>query len=85
MGLMHIVGACCCSQGEFDEEKLSKLHLYMCWFTLMLFGTVIGYVLESWIWGIGLTAFIILIGVCGILLKKENEKETIKEQENELD
>ena len=57
----------------------------MCWFTLMLFGTVIGYVLESWIWGIGLTAFIILIGVCGILLKKENEKETIKEQENELD
>jgi len=84
MGMIHIAPIII-GHSEIDDERVDKVFWYMCWFTLMLFGTVIGYVLESWIWGIGLTAFIILIGVCVILLKKENEKETIKEQENELD
>ena len=75
MGVMHIVGACCCSQGKFDEEKVNKLLLYMCWFTLMVFGAVIGYLLGSWFWGISLTAFIIIIGICAILWNKENKKE----------
>lgn len=84
MGMIHFIPIII-GHGEIDDERVNKVFWYMCWFTLMLFGAVIGYVLESWIWGIGLTAFIILIGVCVILLKKENEKETIKEQENELD
>lgn len=84
MGMIHIAPIII-GHSEIDDERVDKVFWYMSWLTLMLFGAVIGYVLESWIWGIGLTAFIILIGVCVILLKKENEKETIKEQENELD
>ncbi len=84
MGMIHFIPIII-GHSEIDDERVDKVFLYICWFTLMLFGAVIGYLLESWIWGIGLTAFIILIGVCVILLKKENEKETIKEQENELD
>ena len=84
MGMIHIAPIII-GHSEIDDERVDKVFWYMSWFILMLFGAVIGYVLESWIWGISLTAFIILIGVCVILLKKENGKETIKEQENELD
>ena len=53
----------------------------------ILLGAVLGYVLNSLAWGIGITAFVIIIGICVILWKKDTEKEclTKKEKENELD
>lgn len=65
------------SHGEVDEEKIDKFMSYSCWLILIIFGWVLGgYCLNSIVWGIGLMAFVITIGICLILLKKENEKKT---------
>jgi len=86
MGLIHIIPVVC-SHGELDDKKVDKLFAYFIWFVLMLCGVVFGYVLQSVAWGIGATAFFIIIGICIILWKKDTEKErlTKKEKENELD
>ena len=73
------------SHGEVDEEKIDKFMSYSCWLILIIFGWVLGgYCLNSLVWGIGLVAFVITIGICLILLKKENEKKHKKMNIKEL-
>lgn len=86
MGMIHfapiIIG-----HSDIDDERMDKAFGYMIWAMLILLGAVLGYALNSLAWGIGITAFVIIIGICVILWKKDTEKErlTKKEKEDELD
>ena len=86
MGMIHfapiIIG-----HSDIDDERMDKAFGYMIWAMFILLGAVLGYALNSLAWGIGIIAFVILIGICIILWNKETEKErlTKKEKEDELD
>lgn len=79
--LVMAVIASILSDGKIDEDKLDKVIYYFIWIILALFAWIIfGYCFQNVFLGILFVTFVIVIGLCIIFWKKDNEK-NIEENE----